>query len=106
MNKYEKKKIVCPVEITLGVIGKKWTVLIIRDLLEGKKRFGELLRSLSGISPRTLSARLSELEKYGVIKKKVYPVIPLKVEYRLDQKGYALRHILEQMREWGTHHRI
>ncbi len=101
MNKYKKKKINCPVEVTLDIIGKKWTVLIIRDLLDGKKRFGELLESLSGISPRTLSARLSELEKCGVVKKKVYPVVPLKVEYSLAKRGFELRLILEQMRRWG-----
>ncbi len=102
MNKYRKKEIGCPVETTLDIIGKKWTVLIIRDLLSGKKRFGELLRSLSGISPRTLSARLSDLEKHKVIKKKTYPVVPLKVEYSLDKRGHELKLILEQMRKWGA----
>jgi len=102
MNKHKKKNITCPVEITLEIIGKKWTVLIIRDLLNGKKRFGELLDSLSGISPRTLSARLSELEKYKVIKKKIYPIIPLKVEYSLDKRGHELRFILDQMKKWGS----
>ncbi len=105
MNKHNKKNIVCPVEITLNIIGKKWTVLIIRDLLSGKKRFGELLRSLSGVSPRTLSLRLSELEKCRVIKKKVYPVVPLKVEYSLDRRGRELKLILEQMRKWGLKHK-
>ncbi len=105
MNKYNKKIPTCPVEITLKIIGKKWTVLIIRDLLSGKKRFGELLCSLSGISPRTLSARLSDLEKYKVIKKKIYPTVPLKVEYSLDKKGYELQSILEQMKKWGSKHR-
>ncbi len=104
MSKYASKNTSCPVEITLNVIGKKWTVLIIRDLLKGTMRFGELLKSLHGISPRTLSARLSELEKYGVIKKKVYPVIPLKVEYSLDKKGYELRLILDQMSTWGSNY--
>ncbi len=102
MNKYKKKTIKCPVEITLSIIGKKWTVLIIRDLLDDTKRFGELLRSLSGISPRTLSARLTELEEYGIIKKKIYPVVPLKTEYSLDKKGRELRVVLEQMRKWGS----
>lgn len=105
MNKYNKKTQTCPVEVTLEVIGKKWTVLIIRDLLNGKKRFGELLKSLSGISPRTLSARLSELEKYKVIKKRIYPVIPLKVEYSLGKRGKELESILEQMRKWGSSHK-
>jgi len=101
MNKYKKKKHTCPVERTLDIIGKKWTVLIIRDLLDGKKRFGELLSSLSGISPRTLSARLSEMEKCGVVKKKIYPVMPPKVEYTLGERGHELKLILDQMRKWG-----
>ncbi len=106
MSKYNKKKIVCPVEITLDIIGKKWTVLIIRDLLDGKKRFGELLHSLSGISPRTLSARLSEMEKCGVVKKKIYPVVPPKVEYTLGKRGHELRFILDQMKKWGMKYNI
>lgn len=91
----------CPVEKTLKVIGKKYAALIIRDLLTGKKRFGELLSSLSGISPRTLSARLDELEKDSVIKRKVFPVIPLHVEYSLTKRGTELHQILEQMTKWG-----
>jgi len=85
----------------LTVIGKKWVVLIIRDLLTGKKRFGELMNSLHGISPRTLSARLSELEEYGIVKKKIFPVVPLKVEYSLAKKGRELKVILDQMAKWG-----
>lgn len=92
----------CPVEKTLKVIGKKYAALIIRDLLTGKKRFGELLTSLSGISPRTLSARLDELEADKVIKKKVFPVIPLHVEYSLTKRGAELHAILEQMSKWGA----
>ncbi|MDP3956927.1 MAG: helix-turn-helix domain-containing protein [bacterium] len=92
----------CPVEKTLAIIGKKWAVLIIRDLLHGKKRFGELLVSLSGISPRTLSARLDELERSGVIKKKVFREIPLHVEYRLTKRGESLHAILDQMSKWGA----
>ena len=69
MPKIKEKIINCPVEKTLNIIGKKWAVLIIRNLLSGKKRFGRLLASLAGISPRTLSARLRELETNGVIKK-------------------------------------
>lgn len=102
MSKYEKKNIKCPVEITLGIIGKKWAVLIIRDLLSGTKRFGELLSSLSGISPRTLSARLFELEKSGVIKKKIYPQVPPKVEYNLTKRGHELHFIVDQMGKWGS----
>ncbi len=102
MTKTKEKYIKCPVEKTLNIIGKKWAVLIIRDLLSGKKRFGQLLTSLSGISPRTLSARLSELEKNGVIKKKVFPEIPLHVEYNLTKRGNELHFILDQMNKWGS----
>lgn len=99
--KHLKTPTICPIESTINIIGKKWAILIIRDLLEGKKRFGELERSLSGISPRTLSARLLELEKYGVVKKKIYPEVPLHVEYSLTKKGLCFRLILEQMRKCG-----
>lgn len=102
MSKHENKKIVCPVERTLGIIGKKWTVLIIRDLLGGKKRFGELATSLLGISPRTLSARLDDLEENNVVSKKTFQEIPLHVEYTLTKKGKSLHSILEQMNKWGS----
>lgn len=92
----------CPVEKTLAIIGKKWAVLIIRDLLHGKKRFGELLTSLTSISPRTLSARLDELEYSGVIKKKIFAEVPLHVEYRLTKRGMDLHFILDQMSAWGA----
>ncbi|MEI8096697.1 MAG: helix-turn-helix domain-containing protein [Candidatus Moraniibacteriota bacterium] len=102
MTQSKEKHAHCPVEITLGIIGKKWAVLIIRDLLGGKKRFGELLSSLSGISPRTLSARLNELKESGVITKKIFPEIPLHVEYQLTKRGRSLHSILEQMSKWGS----
>lgn len=102
----KKENIICPVEKTLDIIGKKWAVLIVRDLLGGKKRFGELLSSLKGISPRTLSARLDDLEENGVLLKKVYPVMPLKVEYSLTKKGEELHIILDQMSKWGADENI
>ena len=102
MASIRKKATQCPVELTLSVIGKKWAVLIIRDLLGGKKRFGELLTSLSGISPRTLSARLTELERSGVVRKKVFAEIPLRVEYRLTKQGESLHVIIDQMARWGS----
>jgi DNA-binding HxlR family transcriptional regulator len=102
MSKNKEKHVNCPVEKALSVIGKKYAVLIVRDLLTGKKRFGELLSSLEGISPRTLSMRLDELEEDKVIKKKIFPVIPLHVEYSLTHRGVELHSILEQMSEWGA----
>ena len=105
MLKIKEKTINCPVEKTLNIIGKKWAVLIIRDLLNGKKRFGQLLSSLSGISPRTLSARLNDLEKNGVLKKRVFPEMPLRVEYSLTKRGNDLHFILDQMNRWGSSHK-
>ncbi|BDG61518.1 winged helix-turn-helix transcriptional regulator [Caldinitratiruptor microaerophilus] len=94
----------CPIEKTLSVIGKKWTVLILRDLMAGTRRFGELLNSLEGISPKTLSERLKELEEGGVVHRQVFPEIPPRVEYSLTEKGRSLGGILEAMMEWGSRH--
>ena len=92
----------CCIENTLKIIGSKWTALLLRDLFDGTKRFGELQKTLAGISPRTLSARLVVLEKEGIVSKKVYPVVPLKVEYSLTKKGKSLEEIISKMREWGA----
>lgn len=91
----------CPVERTLRIIGGKWTLLVLRDLFTGTKRFGELLQSLEGVSPKTLSDRLKELEGEGIITKTVYPEVPPRVEYALTAKGQSLWDILEAMRSWG-----
>lgn len=89
---------------TIKTIGSKWTVLILRELCEEKKRFGELHKSLIGISPKTLSLRLKELEHDGIIKKQIFAEIPLRVEYSLTPKGQSLKAIIEKMREWGEQH--
>jgi DNA-binding HxlR family transcriptional regulator len=91
----------CGVAKTLKVIGSKWTMLLLHNLFDGKKRFGELERSLEGISPKTLSIRLQELEKEGIISKKVFAEVPLHVEYKLTAKGNSLSEILKKMAEWG-----
>ncbi|MBI2855020.1 MAG: helix-turn-helix transcriptional regulator [Chloroflexi bacterium] len=91
-------------ETTLKVISGRWTLLILRDLLAGTKRFGELRRSLAGVSPRTLSQRLKELEDAGVLKRTIYAEIPPRVEYTLTEKGRSLSPILDQMRAWGAEH--
>jgi DNA-binding HxlR family transcriptional regulator len=101
MNKYTKKTIHSPVENTLRVIGSKWTVLIIRELKEGVRRFGELEKALTGISPRTLSLRLSHMEEYGIIERKVYPEVPPRVEYKLSPLGKTLAPVLKTMEDWG-----
>lgn len=101
----EQAKIyVCPIEKTLSIIGGKWTILILRDLAGGTKRFGQLQKSLNGISPKTLSSRLHELEKEGIVTKEVYPEVPPRVEYSLTTRGESLRKILLALIEWGTEH--
>ena len=82
-------------------MGSKWTTLIIYNLSDQKMRFGELQKSLEGVSPRSLSMRLKQLEKMGVVHKKIYPEIPLHVEYSLTKKGASLEEIVIKMIEWG-----
>jgi DNA-binding HxlR family transcriptional regulator len=91
----------CGVEKTLKIIGSKWTILLLHNLFQGKKRFGEFQKSLEGISPKTLSLRLQQLEKDGIITKKVFAEIPLHVEYTLTKKGESLTEIFKTMAEWG-----
>lgn len=91
----------CGVSKTLKIIGSKWSMHILHNLFSGTKRFSELHRALNGISPKTLSIRLKELEKEGILKKKIYRQIPLKVEYKLTPKGESLKKIFDKMREWG-----
>lgn len=95
----------CGVEKTLKIIGSKWTMNIIHNLFSGKKRFGELQKLLVGISTKTLSQRLKELEKEKVISKKVFAEIPLHVEYSLTEKGRSLSDIFKKMAKWGELHR-
>jgi DNA-binding HxlR family transcriptional regulator len=92
----------CPVERTANVIGGKWTLLILRDLFDGTKRFGELRASLTGISPKMLTEKLRILEQDGIVMRKIYPEVPPRVEYSLTERGQTLGTIIEAMREWGT----
>src|SRR3954453_22306379 len=91
----------CPVSCCAEIISGKWTLLVIRDLAEGPRRFCELERSLEGISPRTLSLRLRALEDCGVVARKTYPEVPPRVEYCLTDKGTALVPLIEDMRTYG-----
>src|SRR5438874_10164903 len=91
----------CPVCATADLICGKWTVLVIRDLADGRSRFCELERSLAGISPRTLSLRLRALEEEGIIERRTYPEVPPRVEYALTEKGRALEPLIEDMRRYG-----
>ena len=93
----------CSIEKALEVLNGKWTFLIIRDLFEGTRRFGELRKSLHGISPKTLSERLKELEEKGIILRTAYPTMPPMVEYSLTEKGYSLKPIIKEMKLWGAH---
>ena len=92
---------VCPVLATAQVVAGKWTLLMLRDLAEGPRRFSELQRSLRGISPRTLSVRLRGLEEEGIIARREFAEMPPRVEYRLTEKGTALVPIVDAMREYG-----
>jgi DNA-binding HxlR family transcriptional regulator len=91
----------CPVCRTAQIVCGKWTLLVIRDLVEGRSRFCELERSLRGISPRTLSLRLRALEEEGIVARQTYPEVPPRVEYALTEKGRALVPLIEDMRTYG-----
>ena len=95
----------CPVEMTLQLIGDKWKVLIIRDLLDGTKRFNELMRSVTGITQNVLTSNLRSMENDGLLTRKVYPEVPPKVEYTLTATGYSLKPILDSMVAWGTEYK-
>lgn len=91
----------CPVEVTLTLISNKWKILIIRDLLEGTKRFGELKKSVTNISQKVLTSNLREMEENNLLTRKVYPEVPPKVEYSLTEIGKSLSPLLDAMDEWG-----
>jgi DNA-binding HxlR family transcriptional regulator len=92
----------CPVCLTADIVCAKWTLLLVRDLSEGRSRFCELERSLTGISPRTLSLRLRALEEEGIVERLSYPEVPPRVEYALTEKGRDLLPIVEDMRRYGA----
>lgn len=91
----------CPVETTLTLIGDKWKVLILRDLLMGTKRFGELKRSIGTVSQKVLTAQLRDMEASGLLTRMVYAEVPPRVEYTLTETGYSLKPILDAMWAWG-----
>ncbi|ERI98358.1 helix-turn-helix transcriptional regulator [bacterium 210820-DFI.6.52] len=101
----EKQLPACPVETTLTLIGDKWKVLILRDLLSGTKRFGELKRSIGSVSQKVLTAQLRAMEASGLVSRKVYPEVPPRVEYTLTETGYSLRPILDAMWDWGEQYK-
>ena len=91
----------CPVETTLTLISSKWKVLIVRDLLAGTKRFGELQRSVGNVSQKVLTAQLREMEEDGLVDRKVYPEVPPRVEYSLTELGRSLEPVLSALWNWG-----
>lgn len=100
-RKNDKKSVSCPVETTIGAIGGRWKVLVIYHLLEDKKRFGELTRLLEGVSARTLTRQLRELEECGIINRRIHQQVPPKVEYSLTALGRELEPVLDAMHSWG-----
>ena len=95
----------CPVETTLMLIGDKWKVLILRDLLPGTKRFGELKKSIGSVSQKVLTAQLRDMEESGLIDRKVYAEAPPRVEYSLTELGQSLKPILDSMESWGAEYK-
>ena len=91
----------CPVETTLILISDKWKVLIIRDLLTGTKRFGELKKSIGSVSQKVLTSQLRQMEESSLLTRKVYPEVPPRVEYTLTELGYSLKPVLDAMWSWG-----
>ena len=92
----------CPVETTLSLIGDKWKVLILRDLMPGTKRFGELKKSVGNVSQKVLTAQLRAMEESGLVHREVYAEVPPKVEYSLTETGRSLMPVLVAMRDWGA----
>lgn len=92
----------CPIETTLLLISSKWNILILRDLMEGTKRFGELKRSIGLISQKVLTASLRDLENNSIVDRKVYAEVPPRVEYSLTELGRSLKPILDSMWDWGS----
>lgn len=101
----EKELPACPVETALSLMGDKWKILIVRDLLVGTKRFGELKKSLTGISQKVLTQHLRIMEESGLINRKVYAEVPPRVEYSLTDLGYSLKPIHDAMWKWGEEYK-
>lgn len=105
MNENRKKLPACPVETTLTLIGDKWKVLILRDLMPGTKRFGELKKSIGSVSQKVLTSQLRDMEKNGLVNRKVYAEVPPRVEYSLTDLGRSLKPILDAMWNWGERYK-
>jgi DNA-binding HxlR family transcriptional regulator len=97
-----RKDTYCPVEVTLDLVGNKWKLLILRELFVGKRRFGELYKAIAGITQKMLTQQLRQMEKDGIINRKLYAEVPPRVEYSLTRSGRSLKPILNAMQHWGT----
>lgn len=97
----EKELPLCPVETTLMLISDRWKILILRDLMNGTKRFSELKKSIGTVSQKVLTSQLRQMEANGLLTRKVYPEVPPRVEYTLTDLGYSLEPVLQAMRIWG-----
>ena len=95
----------CPVETTLTLISDKWKVLILRDLLTGTKRFGELRKSIGTVSQKVLTSQLRQMKESGLLTRKVYAEVPPRVEYTLTELGYSLKPIMDAMWAWGENYK-
>ena len=95
----------CPVETTLTLISDKWKVLIIRDLLPGTKRFGELKKSIGSVSQKVLTSQLRQMEESGLLIRTVFPEVPPRVEYTLTELGQSLKPVLDAMWNWGEEYK-
>ena len=95
----------CPVETTLTLISDKWKVLILRDLMPGTKRFGELKKSIGHVSQKVLTSQLRQMEQSGLVSRKVYAEVPPRVEYTLTDLGYSLQPIMDAMWSWGENYK-
>lgn len=104
-NTAAKELPACPVETTLTLISDKWKVLILRDLMNGTMRFGELRKSIGQVSQKVLTAQLRQMEGSGLLTRTVYPEVPPRVEYTLTDLGRSLKPILDAMRVWGEEYK-
>ena len=105
MNEQGRKLPTCPVETTLTLIGDKWKVLILRDLMPGTKRFGELKKSIGKVSQKVLTAQLRAMEESGLLTRRVYAEVPPRVEYTLTPLGRSLKPVLDAMGAWGNEYK-
>ncbi|MBM7651813.1 winged helix-turn-helix transcriptional regulator [Neobacillus cucumis] len=99
----ENIQVECSIEKALNVIGGKWSFLVLRELFEGTKRFGELQKAISKVSPKALTDTLRHLEEHNVLIRTVYPTVPVTVEYTLTEKGQALHKMIKEMKKWGAY---